>query len=59
MEPYQVNFIIAALFIIAAAIFYTGEKEEIGLTWMLIGACFIGYAIYLGMSDLTGACYVS
>ncbi len=57
MELYQVDFIIAALFTIAGSIFYTGDKEEIGLAWMLIAACFIGHASYLAISGSVGICY--
>ncbi len=57
MEPFQVDFIIAALFTIAGSIFYTSERDEIGLAWLLIGAGFIGHAFYLAMMGLSGVCY--
>lgn len=56
MEPFYLNFIIAALFMIVSALFYVCKNDKVGMAWAVIAAFFILNAGYYSLIDSLNIC---
>ena len=57
MEPYQVDFIIGALFMIVSAIFCVNDRETVSYIWSFVALCFMINGIYDLINNITSVCY--